>query len=203
VQNLFDDPALEKESGLRVHDTEFTIGASAEILKGVRVGASGYLVGSEVLGTTGEGTGYKLGVQLILPWLAAAATYGTTETTMGWQTIDGPRFRSPGTERLAFGLQTPDVASLPLKPRLTLEADIDHGLNKDSWLRGNLCLSLLGSSLQLLGGLAVSTRYPSRTYTEIGALVELDRFDLALGLRFGADPVPGNSYGFGGQVHSQ
>jgi len=203
VQNLFDDPTLDRESDLRVQDTEFSLGASAEILKGLRVGASGYFVSSEVLGTTGEGTGYKLGVQLLLPWIAAGATYGAMETTMGWQTLEGPRFQSPGTARLAVGLQTPNVISLPLKPRLTAEVDIDRGINSDSWVRGCLSLTVPGSPVQLLGGWAVSTQHASRTYSEIGALVELDRFDLELGLRLGADPLPGNSYGFGGQVHSQ
>jgi len=203
VDNLFDDPSLENSSDLRVQDTEVSLGVSVVVNRRVRIGALGYYVSSEVLGTSGEGTGYRLGAQLALPWFSMGLTYGEIEAQMGWEAVNTPTFKSPGTHRLAVGVETARLEKVPLKPMMTAELDFDRGETKETWVRGNLSLSLYGSSLRSLCGIAVSTDQRSRSYSEVGVLVAFSRFDLGLGLRFGADPVPGDSYSFGGQAHSR
>jgi hypothetical protein len=202
VDDLFDDPALEN-GDLRVQDTELSLGVSAKIGSRLRIGALGYLVSTEVLGTSGEGTGYRIGLQALLPLVSLGITYGQIQSRMGWEAVNTPSFSSPGTDRLAVGAEVSLLKQLPLHPVLTAELNRDRGEVRDNWVRGNLTLSLVGPAVRAIGGLAYSQEQPSRTYSELGVLLSFSRFDLGLGVRFGADPIPGDSYMFGGQAHSR
>ncbi|MDZ4863981.1 MAG: hypothetical protein SGJ01_11110 [Gemmatimonadota bacterium] len=130
-------------------------------------------------------------------------TYGQVETSMAWGALDGPNFRSPGTDRLSIGVETPELSPIPLRPQLTAELDFDRGATEDLWMRGSIALSLVRGNVEALVGGALSTYQRSRSYAEVGVLVGFDRLSLGFGLRFGADPVPGDSYSFGGEVHAK
>ncbi len=195
VRNVFDDPALGDGPDLRVGGDDYALGAAVEPADWIRVGVTTVFANARVLGSRGSGVGYKLGVVVSRPWVSAGVTYGDADIAMTWRFESGAggRERTQGTRRLAVGVGTSAISVAGLAPQLAVEWNRDAGYNDDTWLRVQTSVGILGSSLRFVAGAAKSTSQSSVSYLETGVIATFGWSQLQMGMRFGADPAPGNS----------
>jgi hypothetical protein len=193
VKNLFDDPDLNQGSDLSVQGGEYAAGVSFQVLDLVRLGVMGFASSSQVLSSIGSGFGYRAGADVSLSWIRAGVVFGDTQAATDWQSLDGAGVRTEGTKRLSVGVGTPPLRVLGLEPAAALELNIDTGFDKGSWLRGNVSVAALHGVLRGVAGWAERATHATGSYRELGIIADVDRFQLQVGVRLGADPVPGNS----------
>ena len=197
IENLFDDPALRDDPDLRVGSEEYALGASVRVREWLRVGLTGVLVHSQVLGSSGSGAGLRAGVGIWRNWITAGATYGDVDVDMTWRAADGSRERWSGTKRVAVGVATPQFQLGGFQPTAALEWSSDVGPNRGRWLRATASLGFLNGAVRLVAGAAACPSQPTANYQEIGVVAAVNWLQFQLGVRFGADPVPGNALALG------
>ncbi len=195
VRNLFDDPALNDAPDLSVRSSDYAVGVSVSAPYGIAAGVSALYSVADILGSTGTGIGYTVGLSLERGSIGAGLTYGTAEPAMRWRGAGSAATWTAGTRRFAAGLSA-SATALGVRSGATVEWDREVGYSSASWTRANVSFSVLQGFFCLVGGVARGGGGAS-SYSEVGGLLTFGVLQLSLGARFGAQPVPGNSIAIG------
>lgn len=199
VRNLFDDPALNAPE-LRVGSTDYSVGASLQTGPGFAFGFTTTFATTQVLGSAGSGLGFRVGGSWQRGRLTAGVLYGDLDPALEWRTENGQLMRSAGTRRLALGASVKGPRLLGVSSGFSAEWSRDAGYERTSWGRTSLALGT--NAFRLLGGVAISSE-ARRNYRELGAVADIGWFQLQMGMRFGAEPAPGQSFVIGVGVHAR
>jgi hypothetical protein len=203
LKNVFEDPSLNGDRDLRVESDEYALGISVQMNRAIRLGALGFATSSHLLSTTADGLGFRVGADISIPWLRLGVAFGDAQAAMNWRTFDGGLVQTEATKRLSIGAATPTIHLLGVRPAAGLEWSTDSGLDNDSWVRGSVSVGVLNGLLQGVAGRAVCAAQPTASYSELGLVGGVDKFQLQFGVRLGAVPVPGNSFTIGIGVHDR
>jgi hypothetical protein len=200
VTHLFEDPILTA-AGLRVQDTDASLGGSLVLSDQFRLGASALYASSQALGASAAGFGGRLGGELSAEPVILGIYYGTLEPGVTWRVGAGTPSAAQGTSRLAVATSFDGSSASRVLPRMTLELDVDEGERSARWFRASLGWNALDSLLTVLaataaevGEVSMPTTYEAAVGVQVGGLF------VYLGGRFGAEPAPGNTYALGARV---